>query len=122
MAARGKRVADSEIIDHPGLERWRGQTDERLDNIDDSLIRLEAAISGGIDRLNKTVGDALSRIEKAGEDKEKDFDQRIRDLENHKNWLRGGGAFAGFLAGILGSGLFQAAWPAILRALLVTTQ
>jgi phage-related minor tail protein len=113
---KGTRVTNTgtDAVEYPGLERWRGQVDEKLGNIEQTMIRLERSI----ETMTNTVMAAIRETSAAHAEREKDFEQRIKSLETAHSWVRAKVAiFAGF-AGLIGGGLSSAAWGALFHRVL----
>jgi hypothetical protein len=115
MARRGRSVeTDTDSVEFPGLERWRGHVDEKLQNVETGIVRVEQ----GIANMTKTITDVIKESDRCGRREHTEFEKRIAALELAHNYVRAKVAIFAGLAGLVGGGLSSAAWGAVFHKML----
>jgi uncharacterized protein YPO0396 len=118
MNGDGEKQTDS--IQYPGLERWRGQVDEKLTNIVGAVGELKkevkenvGEVKQSIESLGNRITGALRDADRCGKKEHEDFDKRLSALEVAHSYVKTKVAVFAGAAGILGGGLSSAAFGAL---------
>lgn len=103
-----------------GLERWRGTVDEKLRNIDKSVVEVKETVRANVFELKESIvalGERivtqLTEVDRCGKKEHEHFDARISLLEDEYARTKARIALFAGIAGIIGGGLSSAAWGTV---------
>jgi hypothetical protein len=117
-------VPETDGSQYPGLERWRGTVDEKLNTIAGSVADLRKDVKEDILGVKQSIADmarsvtaAIKETDKYDEQEHEDFDNRLKILEMGGSYTKGKLVIFAGLAGIVGGGLSSATFGAIIHKL-----
>ena len=106
------------------LEYWRGQVDDKLKNIAETVTELKrdvkenvGEVKESIRSMTESVMGAIKENDRCGRREHQDYEKRIAALEVAHSYVKTKIAVGAAIAGILGGGVSSAAFGSIFHKL-----